>query len=96
MTGMPGYGEDIPFDMYSGFLSYTMSTGKKVNTHYLLAQQDTSQHAYDNDKLIFWSNGGPGASSMYGFMTEVGPFSVNSDSLNTEVRQSGGLKRSDS
>jgi hypothetical protein len=29
VTNLPGYGE-LPFSMYSGFLSYTMSTGQQV------------------------------------------------------------------
>jgi hypothetical protein len=45
---------------------------------------------YDEDKLIFWSNGGPGASSMFGFMTEVGPFSLNANSLTTDEVSVGG------
>ncbi|GMI08842.1 hypothetical protein TrRE_jg2153 [Triparma retinervis] len=81
VTNLPGYGA-LPFPMYSGFLSYTMSTGKQVNTHYILSQQMEGE--YDEDKLIFWSNGGPGASSMFGFMTEVGPFSLNANSLTTD------------
>ena len=46
---------------------------------------------YDEGKLIFWSNGGPGASSMFGFMTEVGPFSLNADSLTTDEYLSTGI-----
>mmetsp|Transcript_15495 Transcript_15495/g.31927 ORF Transcript_15495/g.31927 Transcript_15495/m.31927 type:complete len:491 (-) Transcript_15495:89-1561(-) len=80
VPALPGYGE-LPFNLYSGFLRYTLA-GRQVNTHYLLSQQIKGE--YPEDKLIFWSNGGPGASSLFGFMTEVGPFSLNSDSLNTE------------
>jgi carboxypeptidase C (cathepsin A) len=41
---------------------------------YWLATQGAS---YQNQPTILWSNGGPGASSMYGFFSENGPYTID-------------------
>lgn len=55
-------------NLWSGYIDIT-GTSKKI--HYLLAE---SQNDPSNDPLIIWYNGGPGCSSMLGFMQEHGPF----------------------
>ena len=72
VPNLPGYG--AVEGLYSGYLEYTLGE-KQVSSHYLFSLQDSA--VAPSDKLIFWSNGGPGASSFYGFMTEVGPFSLD-------------------
>jgi len=81
VPNLPGYGA-LPFGMYSGFLDYTLD-GVAVHTHYMLAEKSDNT-ALVTDPLIFWSNGGPGASSMFGFTSEVGPFNINSASMQTD------------
>lgn len=44
--------------------------------HYVLAQ---SQRDPKNDPLIVWFNGGPGCSSMLGFLQEHGPFKMEDE-----------------
>jgi hypothetical protein len=54
--------------LWSGYMQ--IDNGKK-NIHYLFVE---SQNDPSTDPLILWFNGGPGCSSMLGFMQEHGPF----------------------
>eukprot|EP00978_Attheya_sp_CCMP212_P017736 scaffold47753_cov58-Attheya_sp.AAC.4 len=51
----------------------------------------TSDNEDTSTPLIVWSNGGPGASSMFGLFTEIGPFVLNDDSVETEVYKRTGV-----
>ncbi|KAM4630669.1 lysosomal protective protein [Polymixia lowei] len=57
---------------WSGYLK--ASTGKFL--HYWFV---TSQRQPLKDPLVLWLNGGPGCSSLDGFLSENGPFHVNDD-----------------
>jgi cathepsin A (carboxypeptidase C) len=61
-----------PFDTltYSGYL--TVSETKAL--HYVFAESYSDPK---NDPVIIWFNGGPGCSSMLGFMQENGPRMIN-------------------
>ena len=61
---------DLSFGLYSGYLPVAGST---KNLHYLAA---LSQGNWKTDPVIVWFNGGPGCSSMLGFMQEHGPYSL--------------------
>ena len=39
-----------------------------------------SENDPSTDPLVVWYNGGPGASSMYGLMVELGPLLLNDES----------------
>mmetsp|Transcript_4889 Transcript_4889/g.5965 ORF Transcript_4889/g.5965 Transcript_4889/m.5965 type:complete len:471 (-) Transcript_4889:188-1600(-) len=56
---------------YSGYLKATDSK----SLHYTFAE---SLDAPETDPVIIWFNGGPGCSSMLGFMQENGPFRIES------------------
>ena len=56
------------FPMYSGYLKIP-NTGKSL--HYIFAE---SQKTPATDPLIIWFNGGPGCSSLLGFIQEHGPW----------------------
>lgn len=48
--------------------------------HYMLFE---SENDPEKDPLIVWLNGGPGASSMFGAFTELGPYLLSAASLQT-------------
>jgi len=72
VTSLPGWKGALPSKQYSGYLD--LPGGK--HHHYWHVQSEGSP---SSDPLVFWFNGGPGCSSMGGFFTEQGPFTVNQD-----------------
>ena len=62
---------------YSGYLTVTET--KKL--HYMFAE---SMHDPANDPVIIWFNGGPGCSSMLGFMQENGPRIIDDGETNVK------------
>jgi cathepsin A (carboxypeptidase C) len=56
--------------VYSGYLD-TYQNDRKL--HYVFVQADTNP---ETAPLTIWLNGGPGCSSMFGYMQEIGPYIV--------------------
>lgn len=73
VTDLPGL-TTIKNRQYAGYLS----TGSKANLFYWYVESDKP---YQNTPLVLWLNGGPGASSLYGFLMENGPMQVNDKGL---------------
>jgi len=73
VTSLPGWGPTpLPSKIYSGFIEVDRVTG--ANLFYVFV---SSQSHPDTDPLIWWMNGGPGASSLVGLLQSVGPFLLN-------------------
>lgn len=70
---------DLDFGLYSG---YVQIPGTFKQLHYVAAM---SQGNYKTDPVIFWFNGGPGCSSMLGFLQEHGPYKLDDGATNFTV-----------
>lgn len=63
----------MPSNSYSGYLSITESKA----LHYIFVESTGNATA---DPVVVWFNGGPGCSSLLGFMQEHGPFVIDDNS----------------
>lgn len=70
ITSLPGLKHSIKFKQYSGYLD--AMEGRKL--HYWFVESELNS---TNAPLVLWMNGGPGCSSVYGLLSENGPFRVN-------------------
>ena len=68
ITELPGYGK-TPSKQYSGLIP--VDAAQTVFLHYWFV---TSTGNPATDPVAIWMNGGPGCSSLEGFLTELGPF----------------------
>jgi len=75
VKNLPDMGtEDFPYGVYSGTIPVT---GTSKTLHYIFTE---SQGDWNTDPLVIWSNGGPGCSSLLGWLTEIGAFIMPSGS----------------
>ncbi|KAJ7986176.1 hypothetical protein DPEC_G00348060 [Dallia pectoralis] len=72
VTELPGMGFKLNYRQWSGHLK--ASPGKFLHYWFVASQRDPL-----TDPLVLWLNGGPGCSSLDGFLSENGPFHVNDD-----------------
>ena len=75
-TTLPNGNDTItmPTDSYSGYLNATESGSKQLHYVFVESQNDPS-----TDPVLIWFNGGPGCSSLLGFMQENGPLIYDED-----------------
>lgn len=78
VLNLPGLAEQPTFRHYSGYLN--ASTGKYL--HYWFVE---SQSSPATDPVVLWLTGGPGCSSLDGFLAENGPFHANLDGKTLSV-----------
>ncbi|XP_036177442.1 lysosomal protective protein [Myotis myotis] len=74
---LPGLAKQPSFRQYSGYLR---GSGSK-HLHYWFVE---SQKDPKSSPVVLWLNGGPGCSSLDGFLTEHGPFLVQPDGVTLE------------
>ena len=68
VTSLPGYGVP-PTPHYSGYLSVGKYSSVPGKLHYWL---QLSEKDPKTDPVVLWLNGGPGASGILGFLSELG------------------------
>ncbi|XP_038067409.1 lysosomal protective protein-like [Patiria miniata] len=72
ITSLPGVSGPLSSRQYSGYLSASGT----IKLHYWFVE---SERDPQNDPLVLWMNGGPGCSSLDGFLSELGPYQMNAD-----------------
>jgi len=71
VSSLPGIDDLGKTKLWSGYVEIKNPSTITKMIHYVLAE---SQSDPRKDPLVIWFNGGPGCSSMLGFMQENGPF----------------------
>ncbi|XP_057519643.1 serine carboxypeptidase-like 20 isoform X1 [Amaranthus tricolor] len=69
VTQLPGFSGTFPSKHYSGYVTIDESHRKKLYYYFVESERNPSQ-----DPVVLWLNGGPGCSSLDGFVYEHGPF----------------------
>ena len=67
MNGLPHQ-----YDMYGGF--FTIDDDTDSNTYFVFSK---ALNGNNDAPILLWLQGGPGASSMFGLFTEIGPFNID-------------------
>ena len=78
ITTLPGWTGKLPSKQYSGYIDIPNTAPNTRHYHYWFVE---SENDPENDPIVFWFNGGPGASSLLGYFTELGPFHVYDESI---------------
>jgi len=69
VNSIPNYDQPINFDQYAGYITVDESAGRALFYWFVESQNNPS-----TDPVVLWLNGGPGCSSLDGFLYEHGPF----------------------
>ncbi|XP_022107550.1 lysosomal protective protein-like [Acanthaster planci] len=72
VKSLPGLSGPLSSKQYSGYLQASGT----IRLHYWFVE---SQGKPAEDPVLLWLNGGPSCSSISGYLTELGPYWVNSD-----------------
>lgn len=76
-TGIP----DVPFDIGESYAGLLPISGDADETRELFFWFFPTTHPDPQEEIVIWFNGGPGCSSLSGFLTENGPFTWEAGTL---------------
>ncbi|KAH8063419.1 serine carboxypeptidase [Aureococcus anophagefferens] len=85
---LPGWDKPLPSKVYSGFVDVSAAMGMDMKVHYLYHESEGDPA---KDPTILWTNGGPGASSMFGVFVELGPLVLDERSTRTAAFEKTGV-----
>ena len=88
VASLPGWDKPLPSKMYSGYIDVKVPGDREMHVHYIFVESESEP---DTDPVLLWTNGGPGASSMFGLFVELGPLLANGDSLKTAAFNKTGV-----
>lgn len=88
VTSLPGLEGHLPSRMFTGHLPAGLppSGQGSMYFHYWLVE---SEGNVKEDPVLIWYNGGPGASSLFGLLQELGPLLLNDDSYDAAWNATG-------
>ncbi|CAA7023710.1 unnamed protein product [Microthlaspi erraticum] len=69
VTKLPGFNGSFPSKHYAGYVAINKERNKNLWYYFVESERNAS-----TDPVVLWLNGGPGCSSMDGFVYEHGPF----------------------
>ena len=78
ILALPGWAGPLPTKQYSGYLKIEGGS----NLHYWLVMSEEKEPL--TSPTVLWFNGGPGCSSLDGWVYEHGPFEIKSDNTLVE------------
>lgn len=88
VDSLPGWDQPLFSKTYSGYISAGHEDGYVMHEHYLFFESEGDPKS---DPLIMWTNGGPGASSLLGSFSELGPYYLADASLQTAAYKATGI-----
>ncbi|XP_024009668.1 serine carboxypeptidase-like 21 isoform X1 [Eutrema salsugineum] len=72
VTKLPGFNGSFPSKHYAGYVAIYKERNKNLWYYFVESERNAS-----GDPVVLWLNGGPGCSSMDGFIYEHGPFNFD-------------------
>lgn len=91
IKSLPGWSGALPSRMYSGFTTpkdVLSPNGKAMSFHWWFVESEGNP---SKDPVVLWYNGGPGASSLFGLLVELGPLLLNELSLENDAYNKTGI-----
>mmetsp|Transcript_41795 Transcript_41795/g.111392 ORF Transcript_41795/g.111392 Transcript_41795/m.111392 type:complete len:580 (-) Transcript_41795:623-2362(-) len=90
VTTLPGWDSPLPSKWYSGYVNITSEDdiSDTMMSHYMFIESEGNPAT---DPVILWSNGGPGASSLFGLLVELGPLLLNDQSMVGDAYEASGV-----